>query len=428
MKKIIIILLTIYQINFAQEEWKIFGEMPNPVAGGAAINFNGYINIFGGESDNEQSHVNWVQKFHPFSSFWELDSTRFARYGLVVSEYQNTIKLFGGIFNETLPFNAIEDWIDSYDFEAAIKMNNIFNRIFSSGHVIGDNLYIIGGNPLPGTFDEQLPYIIEYNFSSDSITFKTDSLFLDQDLPEQQMTVAIGDDIFIFGGVINGISQSIYKFNSTSKLFEELTVKLITPRAGGKAIYDQRYNGIRIIGGYNEVNKALNSVELFTINGNEHIIEESTPVNFARSNFMIADFDGSIFIFGGEDENENIINSIESLYFDAITGNEMQDQTHIPNKFKLYQNYPNPFNPTTTIKYNIPSNRSGKNPNVKIIVYDILGNEVMELVNKSHSSGEFEIILDAKILPSGIYFYQLTAESLSMKKSFLQTKKMILLK
>jgi hypothetical protein len=83
----------------------------------------------------------------------------------------------------------------------------------------------------------------------------------------------------------------------------------------------------------------------------------------------------------------------------------------------MEQNYPNPFNPTTKIKYQI-----AKAGFVNLQVYDVLGNEVVTLINKEMQAGSYEVEFDASILPSGIYYYTLNAGEFS------QTKKMILLK
>jgi len=104
------------------------------------------------------------------------------------------------------------------------------------------------------------------------------------------------------------------------------------------------------------------------------------------------------------------------------------------NNFRLEQNYPNPFNPSTKIKFAIPSaiaSEAKQSQLVSLKVYDVLGNEIATLVNEELSPGEYEVEFNtssgssfrlARNLPSGIYFYSLKAGS------FIQTKKMILLK
>ncbi len=75
---------------------------------------------------------------------------------------------------------------------------------------------------------------------------------------------------------------------------------------------------------------------------------------------------------------------------------KIEVEVTLPDKYALYQNYPNPFNPNTTIKYTIPSSlilsdEGAKNLDVKLVVYDILGNEVVNLVNEIKQPGEYEV-------------------------------------
>ncbi|MBE0572038.1 MAG: T9SS type A sorting domain-containing protein [Ignavibacteriaceae bacterium] len=92
----------------------------------------------------------------------------------------------------------------------------------------------------------------------------------------------------------------------------------------------------------------------------------------------------------------------------------------------LYQNYPNPFNSSAIIKYQIPkveTHRDASPQLVKLIVYDVLGNEVATLVNEEKLPGVYEVDFNASSLASGMYLYKIQAG-----QNFIQTKKMILLK
>jgi FG-GAP-like repeat/Bacterial Ig-like domain len=103
----------------------------------------------------------------------------------------------------------------------------------------------------------------------------------------------------------------------------------------------------------------------------------------------------------------------------------VDDENIQPKEFVLYQNYPNPFNPSTKIKFTIPSNVRRETLNVSLKVYDILGTEIVTLVNEEKAAGVYDVEFNAAqngILSSGNYFYQLKAGS------FIQTKKMILLR
>ncbi len=83
----------------------------------------------------------------------------------------------------------------------------------------------------------------------------------------------------------------------------------------------------------------------------------------------------------------------------------------------MSQNYPNPFNPSTKIKYALPVAS-----HVKLVIYDILGNQVKVLIDKNQEQGFYETQFDGKDLSSGVYIYQLTTNQ------FVSTKKMILTK
>jgi hypothetical protein len=93
-----------------------------------------------------------------------------------------------------------------------------------------------------------------------------------------------------------------------------------------------------------------------------------------------------------------------------------KEQT-IPNLFLLEQNYPNPFNPSTTISYPLPMIN-----HVSLKVYDVLGKEIVTLVNEQQEAGTYQTAFNAKGLSSGLYFYKITAGTFS------QTKKMLLQK
>ena len=89
-----------------------------------------------------------------------------------------------------------------------------------------------------------------------------------------------------------------------------------------------------------------------------------------------------------------------------------------PDRFKLSQNYPNPFNPATTISYLMPN--SGF---VTLTINDILGREVLSLVNEFQDMGSYSVNLDANRLASGTYFYKLR-----IGNSFVEIKKMLLVR
>gem|GEM_PF-520640 len=89
----------------------------------------------------------------------------------------------------------------------------------------------------------------------------------------------------------------------------------------------------------------------------------------------------------------------------------------IPTVYQLEQNYPNPFNPSTVIHYSLPV--SGK---VRLIIYNILGQEVMRIVNEMQNAGYKSVTVNMDNLPSGLYTYRITTGT------FTDVKKMVLIK
>jgi hypothetical protein len=96
---------------------------------------------------------------------------------------------------------------------------------------------------------------------------------------------------------------------------------------------------------------------------------------------------------------------------------EVEVEVFTPATFNLEQNYPNPFNPSTSIKYSVPE--SG---NIRLSVFNIVGEEVAVLVNGFSQAGSFEVTFDASNLSTGVYLYKLQSAN------SVQTKKMMLLK
>ena len=94
----------------------------------------------------------------------------------------------------------------------------------------------------------------------------------------------------------------------------------------------------------------------------------------------------------------------------------------IPDKYELFQNFPNPFNPLTKIKFDLRAGVRSQESEVRLVIYDILGKEIQILVNEKLKLGTYEVTFDGSNLPSGVYFYKLTADNYS------EMKKMMLLK
>ena len=146
---------------------------------------------------------------------------------------------------------------------------------------------------------------------------------------------------------------------------------------------------------------------VYSHNNDPTLIENATDI------YLVGDDD---FVIAGTVSGIVEPANILTLRYGANITSIISTQNTIELYF-LNQNFPNPFNPVTVIKYQLPENLK-----VQIRVYDVLGNEVAELVNEEKSAGTYEVRFDAGNLASGVYLYKLQAGS------FVETKKMILIK
>ena len=114
--------------------------------------------------------------------------------------------------------------------------------------------------------------------------------------------------------------------------------------------------------------------------------------------------------FVGVDPNPVEVGSFGMMVVEEPTG-------RVELKYNLSQNYPNPFNPTTIINFSLD-----KPGHVKLSVYNVLGEEVKNIVDGLRTAGNHRVTFDASNSPSGIYFYRLESEGQTVTKSMILQK------
>ena len=108
----------------------------------------------------------------------------------------------------------------------------------------------------------------------------------------------------------------------------------------------------------------------------------------------------------------------KDMNFEQVTPDDILNRNQLTaSEFQLIQNYPNPFNAGTIIRFDIP-----KSTNVKLTIFNMVGQEVKTLVNGFKKEGSYDIKCNLSDLSSGVYFYKIEAQEFSM------VKKMILIK
>ncbi len=142
--------------------------------------------------------------------------------------------------------------------------------------------------------------------------------------------------------------------------------------------------------------------------------------------FPLPDYPLGVFAALDDDHAVAIV-GWDKIFEEIFPTTGIEEEKKTLKSFELFQNYPNPFNPSTIIKYSVPFIETGHVPAVQLIVYDVLGNEIVTLVDEEKPAGIYEVEFSVGhnnilSLSSGIYFYQLRAGT------FVQTNKMLMLK
>ena len=144
----------------------------------------------------------------------------------------------------------------------------------------------------------------------------------------------------------------------------------------------------------------------------ETILTFTDPAN---GDFSYPDYEDAYF-FGKDAEGADIpLGDLRA--FGLVDAIDDEDIVNVPTKMQLHQNYPNPFNPQTTIGFNLPV--AGQ---VSLTVYNILGQEIVTLVDQEMKAGEHSVNWNASSVSSGIYFYKIQMDNK------VQVRKMVLLK
>jgi len=168
---------------------------------------------------------------------------------------------------------------------------------------------------------------------------------------------------------------------------------------------------------------------VLTYNLNGEVVAYSISSNdgsYQIENLVAGDY--TLVVDATEYENASSDNSVslnygsnpsttKDLFLNPESTTGVKSNSPVPSSYSLSQNYPNPFNPSTQIRFTIP-----EKTNVKLEVYNLIGQKVADLVNSELSAGEYSITFNASGLSSGIYLYRLQAGNFS------SVKKMILMK
>ena len=154
--------------------------------------------------------------------------------------------------------------------------------------------------------------------------------------------------------------------------------------------------------------------EKYSLKNNSQLIDAGVE-DMSAYNMPELDYYGNPRFFDSKENGKAIID-LGIYECPVLTGLEEQ-KIDFPISYDLAQNYPNPFNPSTTIRFVLPSK-----DNVQLSVYNLLGQQVAELVSAVLPAGEHSVKFNAADLPSGLYIYRISAGSYSAVQKMMLIK------
>jgi hypothetical protein len=192
-----------------------------------------------------------------------------------------------------------------------------------------------------------------------------------------------------------GINYTLYAVNGKVDLSQyEL------PPAPPEGMFDIRFSSGRIAEDLNEIK----SIEMSGV---------TYPVTIKPDGIDIRLQDET-----GKSLNAELRDGEDIIIDNPVINKLFVVRKQIPSLYSLEQNYPNPFNSTTVIEFSLPENVS----NLKLSIYNALGEKVAELVNKALTAGKYQYQWNAQNVATGIYIYELRTNN------FVSVKKMLLMK
>jgi len=415
-KLVFIFIIIISGLSVPQEpgHWITRAPMPTPRQEIPHVVINGKIYVPGGIINNAGIPTNSVEVYDPSTDSWsDISPMPEALHHHTAVELNGKLYIIGG-YNAQL-FSSQTDKVQEYDPQTGIwteKQSLPYPIASHTSVALDGKIYLFGGRSSNILLNNSLVY--------DPQTNNWNALTNMPYLSEHLACAVIDTFVCVFAG--RNFTQNLKKFFIYYPMLDEWIEMPDMPTARSGLTAATLNGWVYVFGG--EIPGVYEENEEFNFITNQW--RQVEPMPTPRHGIGAATVGDTIYIIGGArvqgfDQsrvNEGYVNSF-------ITSTE--HESAVPDKFKLYQNYPNPFNPTTKIKFTILSAGTYRNTPVKLLIYDVLGNEIAALVNEEKPPGTYEVIFDVKDLinqfpTSGIYFYQL-------RTSFLiQTKKMILLK
>lgn len=325
-----------------------------------------------------------------------------------------------GIDYATVKYNSSgqEQWASRYN--GTNNANDVPSDLAVDG---AGNVYVTGGSS--GT-----------NSSNDYVTIKYNNAGQEQWNARYNGT---GNDNDVSSGLVVSSSGNVYVTGSSIGQGSATDYATVMYNSAGTQQWASRYNGpnntsddasaiaidgsgnVYVTGASNSGGSNLDYLTLKYNSAGQQMWEQryNGPGNGIDAALSVCVDNSSNVVVTGNSQGSGSSSDYATVGYSVTTG-IVSISSEIPSVFKLYNNYPNPFNPVTKIKFDIPAGASSQN--VTMVVYNLLGETVVTLVDQQMQPGSYEVDFAASNISSGVYFYRINAGN------FTDVKRMMLVK
>jgi N-acetylneuraminic acid mutarotase len=393
--------------DYAQNGWSIKTHTLSIRSATSSCAIDGKIYVIGGLGSNATPNLAKNEVYDPSTNTWEIkEPMKVPRGCLSSAVVDGIIYAIGG------PHQAPSTILEAYNPASntwTTKQNMLNPSQQAQACVVNGIIYNIGGNHDKRNCEA-------YDPVTDTWTAKTP-------IPEgaggNAAVTAYNGLIYVFGGGFS-IESSTLGPHSKVYAYDPLTDTWTQKQSMPTARFNfQTYlvnDKIYAIGGSQSRGTSLATVEMYDPAADSWIKLNDMPQKLAWHSGVV--MNNKIYVICG---STNWLVSDGAVWeynpdFTGIDSGNVEEQA-IPKKFGLNQNYPNPFNPTTNFEFRIAEYGF-----VSLKIFDVLGRDLITLINEEKPAGEYKIRFSGNNLAGGEYFYQLNAGD------FISTKKFVLLK
>jgi len=415
----IIILLSVTPLTLCLAQggsWETRGEIPEIRGLHSASVVDGKIYLIGGvTSGSYPNGSSLVQVYDPLNGEWETKAPMLTpRSSVETCVLNEKIYAIGGqkiVDDPSQTSKKVEVYDPATDSWSSCA-NLIQPRISFGLAAVNGKIYAIGGMYLVSPCSD----VWEYDPNTDTWVIK-----LGMPTPRNYIFACCSKNgkIYVFGGAKGAsndelnIVEEYDPVNNSWKTKRDMPTGIQHPRA------DRIDDKIYVMGGRKDLSGVGIDINL-EYDPVENTWKEMNKMPVARVFHTISGVKEKIYVIGGTSDGDfsGAVLTID-VYTPPISSvgiEEKEKQSH-PFSWELFQNYPNPFNPTTTINYSLV-----KGGDVKIMVYNTLGQVVAVLMDEYQSQGLHSVKWDAQELANGVYFYRLDIGGFSSVKKCLLLK------